>query len=39
MKELIVQILSSKTTVIIVSVVGISLMLSGFEALHVHPHI
>ena len=39
MKELISQILSSKTTVVIVSVVAVSLMLGGFEALHVHPHI
>ena len=39
MKELISQILSSKTTVVIVSVVAVALMLTGFEALHPHPHI
>ena len=39
MKELIGQLLSSKFTIVVVSVIAVSLMLTGFEALHPHPHI
>jgi len=39
MKELVGQILSSKTSVVVISIIAIALMLSGFESLHPHPHI
>jgi len=39
MKQIINEILSNKTTLIIISLVAIALMLGGFESLHVHPHI